>query len=725
MRNLLPLLRRDPNPANIAPAPVGVWTASAIGAEVSKLDFGRDQGDAIRNRVQSIPSPWARMTLFKNALEEDGHPARRMVESELLDAVEFLWEINAIAGAPPTFKTIRLTDLLVAAEAAGSERIEDFASALTALVPGASDRARGDARAFETITMMVMDGRPVLASSPFTGLFTAEDAAAGRTGRYFQYLQGAPIRALVERPYEFQKYVAEVLLPQLDDPSVPDGASSASWTSVRRLLKPWLLAEVEKCNAKRRPGQPALSPSAHWKERADELRLSHVGTSVGGLTLFKRDAGAAAESSRWRLATGRNQESAPLVIDPAIFDGELFHGATTITLPSDLSSLDRAVLPVLGTRFPWVSPAADWFTDRLFFLTEPIDHDTTYGYGKLANNYRGDNAPLRNAQFVLPLRPDILKYFEPAALDRMLQITVYDSGQVEVKLTLQLGGDGVKRQVEVRKRYETAQQFRASGPSVAIYPTFTDARWRDYAIFTRADNATVAATVRVTAYSGGIEANIERVRRAPMVELLAMRQAPEAIAFDTEAAGTGEHNSGLGLLLPKYHSVRGATQDRWNIGVDFGTSNTVLCIRPDGSVARPLAFDDGLLELTKTSEAGRRAMSAYFFPESFKSGPFGTAVVHYNHLQNNDLAGEPPGLRINVPFTGLVESDQQNTVVGDLKWSTNQRTDFLAGSFLRTALSIALSEGIKAGIDPSNIRIRWAYPRAFSLHTRQTKNSLR
>lgn len=714
MRNLLPLLRRDPNPANIAPAPVGVWTAGAIGAEISKLDFGRDQGDAIRNRVQSIPSPWARMTLFRNALEEDGHPARRMVESELLDALEFLWELNAIAGAPPTFKLIRLVDLQTAAEGVGSERIEDFASALFSLVPGVTDRAHGDSKAFASITVMVMDGRPVLASSPFTGIFTAEDAASARTGKYFHYLQGAQIRALSDRPYEFQRYAAEVLMPQLDDSSVPESSSASAWASVRRLLKPWLLSEVEKCNARLRPGQAPLAGAAGWRERANELRLSYVGSELGGLTLYKRDAGAAAESSRWRLAVGRKDVAAPLVIDPAIFNGELFHGATTITLPPDLSSLDRDILPVLGTRYPWVAPANDWFTDRLFFLHEPIEHDTTYGYARLTNNYRGENAALKNAHFVLPLQPAILKYFEPAALDKMLQITVYDSGQVELKLTLQLGGDGARRPVEVRKRYETAQLFRAPGPSVAIYPTFTDPSWKDYTVFARADNPAVAAMVRVSAFSAGVEAESSRVRRSPMVELLALHQPPEAIAFDTEAAGTGEHASGLGILLPKYRSVRGATRERWNIGVDFGTSNTVVCVRPEGPIARPLTFDDGLLELTKTSDASRRSMSAYFFPEAFKSGPFGTAVVHHNHLHNSDLATEQPGLRINVPFTGLVESDEQNTVVGDLKWSTNQRTDFLAGSFLRTVLSIVLSEGLKNGIDPSNIRIRWAYPRAFS-----------
>jgi hypothetical protein len=652
------------------------------------------------------------MTLFRNALEEDGHPARQLVESDFLDALEFLWELNAISGAPPTFVTIRLADLQTVAESAGSERIEDFASALTSLVPG-SDTVSRDNSALVSITVMVFEGRPILASSPFTGIFTAEDAGGPRTGQYFRFLHGAPIRTLSDRSFEFQQYIAEVLLPQLDDQS-SETATSTAWSSVRRLLKPWLETEVARCNAKRRPGQRPLSPSPAWEGRASQLKLSRTGPALGGLMLFKRDAGAAVESSRWRLSIGRAGVAAPLVINPAVFDGVLFHGATVITLPSDLATLERDVLPVLGTRYPWVNPETDWFTERLFFSSEPINYDSAYGYAHLENSYHGDNSALKKGQFVLPLQPGILTYFDPESLDRMLRIRVYDTGQVEFTLTLQLGGEGA-RPVEIQKRYETSQHFRAPGPAVALYPTFRDPRWKNYVVFSRADNPATASMVRISAYNAKGTVAVERVRRSPVIEHIALAEAPDAIGFDTETAGTGERESSLGLLLPKYRPTRGSTQEQWHVGVDFGTSNTVVCVRPDGPVhAVPLYFDDGLLELTMGSVESRRAMSAFFFPDKFKSGPFGTAVVHHNDLQEYDLAAEHPGLRINVPFTGLLESDQRNTVVGDLKWSTDRRTDFLAGSFLRTVLSIILSEGIKRGIDPSRIKLTWAYPRAFS-----------
>jgi hypothetical protein len=712
MRNLLPLLRRDPNPANIAPAPVGEWTAGQIGTELPKLEFGNDRSNELRNRVQSIPSPWARMTLFRNALEEDAHPARRLIESELLDAFEFLWELNGLTGSLPDLKQIRIPELAFRAESAGSERVEDFAAALMALLPGVEGEPSGE-RALESITVLVLDGRPVLASSPYTGLFTAEDAAGERTGRYFRYLAGDEFRSLKDRPFDFQRYVAEVLLPQLDE-SAPDGVRPRAWATIRRLLKPWLEGEVAACNRNVRPGQPLLKPAALWRERADELRLSSIGHTLGGLTLYKRDAGAAAESSRWRLASGRAGARPVLVIDPAIFDNELFYGAAKVSLPKNLDEHDRNVLPGLNVRFPWVNPAADWFTERLMVLAEPIEHQNAYGYERLTNSYSGGVAALRTAQFVLPLQPGILEHFSPEALDKVLAIQVFDSGEVEVRLTLQLGLEGAQRPVEIRKRYQSAQIFRTPGPSLAVYPTFRHPRWRDYTVFVRAENSTAASLIRVRAHTPANPSDCQRVQRSSLVEILACTSAPEALVLESVTAGTGARDACLGIILPKYEPVRAETPGSLTVGVDFGTSNTVVCVRGDQGHARPLSIENGLLELTKPTEETRRAQSSFFFPERFKPGPFGTAVLHYAYLTNYDLAAERPGLRINVPFEGLVESDSQNVVAGDLKWSTDQRTDFLGGSFLRVVLSNVVAEALKQGVDPARIRIRWAYPRAFS-----------
>lgn len=348
------------------------------------------------------------------------------------------------------------------------------------------------------------------------------------------------------------------------------------------------------------------------------------------------------------------------------------------------------------------------------FLSEPVEHANVHGYRKLTNQYTGSDVRLQKAQFALPLRPEVLEFFPPEALDEIVQIDVYHSGEVEVRLRLQLGEAGATRPVEVRRRYQTAQHSRAEGPSVALYPTFKHEKWRDHAVFCRSANDRVAALISVVPYIAGKPAEVQRARRSPTVQILAMTAAPESLAFISSASGTGQADSYLGILAPSYQPIFAASQSTWTVGVDFGTSNTVVCVRGDGGHASPLRLEDGLLELTKSGHETLRAMSGYFFPERFQKESFGTAVLHSNYLETFDLAAERPGLRINVPFDGLVDADAENSVVGDLKWSPDLKTDFLAGSFLRTVLSIVMAEALKHGIDPANVNIRWAYPRAFS-----------
>src|SRR6185437_5027408 len=140
-RRLLPRFRQAPNPPSIPELPAGKWTRVSIPADLAKLDYGPEDED-VRSRVQSIPSPWARMLLFKNALSGDLHPARVLVENELLDGIEFLWGLNQLRGAPMSFPVLRIDDLVAEARSV-SQRAADFSSTLVELMPTWKDEDAG------------------------------------------------------------------------------------------------------------------------------------------------------------------------------------------------------------------------------------------------------------------------------------------------------------------------------------------------------------------------------------------------------------------------------------------------------------------------------------------------------------------------------------------------------------------------------------------------------
>ena len=711
-RNLLPRLRQAPTPANIPQATVGAWSRISVPDDLAKLYYGKDDGK-LRTRIQSIPSPWARMLQFKNALEDEEHPARALVQSELLDAFEFLWSMRERSTGSVAFRTIRVADLESLAESPVSERVEQFARALLELMPR---RSNSSVPAFAAFTVVTVDGRPIMATSPYTVLFTAEDAAIAPVGSYFQFAFGADARPLCNRPIGFQRFVAQVLLPQLQHPRTDDNTDGSA---VQRLVKPWLEEEVLACrrHARTPEDKAALDiPSGDaWRDAARVLKLTAVDSLVGSVTLFARAAGAEITASRWILNTGkRTSGSAPLVLDPHSFDNRYYTGAAQVSLPPNLLELPRDTLPVTGTRYPWVNPSADWFADRILLLAEPVERENVHGFAKFTSHYTGPKAHLRTPQTTIPLRREVLRYFTPDELDERLTIEVQPSGKIEVSLALTIGAGGETREFTVRRTYDEMSIHHVTGPALTVWPRFRSESWQNYTMFRRDSNPQVARFFEVKGSTAGQVIDGVMEQRNEWVSVSNYDEAPEAFEVLSTVGGGGgpEH---LGIILPSYRIPRAPNETQWRVGIDFGTSNTVVSIRPQGATAPEIfGVSDLTLPLTHADALSRSLLDAYFLPHEIRRAPFGTAVVHFHHLPTLDIMGEPIGVRVNIPFNGHVESDDQNRVVGDLKWSTDSNRHFLSASFLRHLLSVILAQAVQAGVKPSAVSVAWAHPRAFT-----------
>jgi hypothetical protein len=719
-RNLLPKLRDFPNPANIPQAKVGAWTRVGTPAGLAQLDYGAEGATEVRARVQSIPNPWARLLLFKNAMEDPHHPARRLIENEILDALQFLWSVGTMAGSEPEYKKLVIEDLEAAAEASGSQRVEEFARALVELLPRNRSGGRGETAALTSLVMVLQDDKPVMGESPFTILFTAEDASSAGTGSFFRYAAGDNGMKLVERPFDFQRYVAQVLLPQFAQSHA--GASSGNWVALQRTIKPWLEKEVHECVQRARgPEQKEKlrSPNeGQWQAVAFELGLEQVPQGMGGLTLFRQRSGARIRASRWRLRVGRNHDGlAPIVLDTASFDGKYFDGAPNVNLPRSLEGLDREVLPGLDLRHPWIDPASDFFTDRLLLLQAPLNHPAVYGFkpDRFTISYRGDNGRLKEGQLALPLRAEVFRYFTPEAVDEILRVDVQASGRVEVSLTLQVGGDDEVKSIVVRKSYDSASIAGFVGPTVALWPAFSDDRWRDYLIFREDAHGDSASHLSIIPWARGSELSTGVERRSGQVQLMHCESAPDVIEIRSTFTGIGSKAERLGVVLPRWKSPLPPGPIERNVGVDFGTSNTIVSIR-DGGKQAPEIFGtkNSLLTLSSLSNNTQRLLDAFFFPQELDAGPFGTAVVQFRRLPNLHFQQSRLGLHVNVPFKGHVENDDENAVVGDLKWSAEPNTSYLTESFLRHVLSTVLVDALANGVDPAKLRISWSYPRAFT-----------
>lgn len=703
-RNLISRLRQAPNPANVPPAQVGEWTELNDPAALAHLDFG-PPGEHLRQRVQSIPSPWARMLLFRNALEEDGHPARALVCSELLDAFELLWSLPSFATVNPVFQTIKIDELEGFAKATGSQRVERFARALLELLPR-HDKA-GTTPAFTSIAILLIDGRPVLATSPFTGVFTAEDAASKKTGPLFRYATGEAYRPLSTRSPDFQRYVARVVLPQLDD-------AGPAHSMMVALLRPWLTSEVRQAAAET-SNATSLSAPGSWRSAAEQLGLTELDSFPSTPRLFSRAAGAQLASSKWRLLSKRAAGSLPLVIDKNSFDGVYYTGATPVTLPHDIKGLDRGTLPGSGVSYPWISPADDWFADSVLILRGALVRENVRGFEKFKTVYQGDKAYLKSPHFTVPLRSEVLKYFSADDLSEMLSIECRNDGSIVAALRLRLGDDDNPQQLTVSRRYDETAIQNADGPAVTVWPRFASPQWQTYTALRDDVSPATSQLLELRAAAGGRELEARAQRRTPTSTVYSYGAAPEGFEFvATHGSSNARH---FGMLLPHYSRAHATIAGTMKVGVDFGTSNTVVSLRASSASAPEiLGIDELTLPLTERSVESERRAEAYFMPHSLARSPFGTAVMRFNALPSLNLMTEPLGVRVNIPFSGVVESDSDNRVVGDLKWSADKEGLFLTAAFIRHLLVVVAAEAAQRGIRPDVVEIIWSHPRSFTQH---------
>lgn len=720
-RNLLPRFRETPNPANVEALPPGRWETLQNPAELAKLELPAENASEIRTRIQSIPSPWARLHLFRNALEDPQHPAHRLVQNELLDALEFIWSQGSTRGSHVTVERVRLDDLRGLAQDTGSVRVEDFADALVELSPR---RAGGGAAqsAVPTLSILLVNGTPVAASSPYTVLFTAEDAGRGEAMRgLFRYAAGADHRPLSARPFQFQRYVAQVLLPQLEAPAPESHDEYVAWNTVQACVTAWLKREIRESRAgrpERMRDQLSPSPDADgWKTAAASLHLEPITPQrFGGLVLYRRRPGAELDESRWRLRSTMGAP-APIVVDPSTFDGRFYEGAPPVKLPADLARLDRNVLPGVDRDHPWVHPQTDWLTDQVFLLGEPLRPESVKGLKGYRVQSQGADPRFAQPRLALPLRGEFFRFFSPDDVDRLLTVEVLSNGSVAVALTVPVGTDDDPGEVVVRRVYPDTHILKQYGPELTVWPSFAHQQWNEYTVFRTDREQFVAEHVEVRALAAGQPLAVTgQGRRTPLVRAAAFAARPEILEFRNTAGGGGDRAEPLGVVLPRFPAAADPHATRWAVGVDFGTSNTIVSVRENQEAAADIFSAENLvLAITEEGADTKEFLAGYFFPAAVLPEAFGTAVVHVAGLPQLDLAREPAAVRVNVPFSGIVKNDRDNNrVTGDLKWSAEHEGYFLSSAFLRHVMATVVAEGLRQGVQPGAITIMYSFPRSFS-----------
>jgi hypothetical protein len=672
----------------------GRWELVQRAEQVAEIQLTQHVERGSRPRISSIPSPWARLQLFRDAILDSSHPAHEDVVNDVLDAVEIVLFQRSLTGVRLKERRIGLADLEQTAKRERKTGVARFLSSLRELAPDV-----GVEGPLNSVTMVFNEDRLLFATSPFTLIFTAEENRSELPG-YFT--RSRPIRPLRERPPLLARYARDVLIPQLGHGR---NAALPELQQLSRILETQL-AETQ-------------------LEADAEARFVDAGLHTApGITLHRVEGSIGRSPLAIKPTRDKAQRRAPLLLDNSSSPAQR-HYFDWLERPSTAlisADLPRTVLPGTPWMHEWISPEYDFLSEKLIILDSPVFQNRVHGVAD-----ESDSA----SRVLLPLTPRFFEFFTAQDAERMLRIRVQGpetDPTVHVRLSLPTvsGHD-----VVLEKEYKGSARLSAS---LSLWPGFVasaEPSWRDYYLICYTEGEDVGEALDLEAGGDGEKLSAERFQRDLSTVIHHLAVPPEYVLVRQRQRTVGDLRVAQGVLLPKLRPVPQPTQPAWTVAIDFGTSNTVVAYR-DGGRPQPLVITEATrFDLTRSTEGAVHVgsvLDTFFFPSAFDGRPFGTVMLRSVNADAATGVSQIPAVTANVPFSGEVISGRAapggryaNEVVGDLKWGGGGGdSDRLTSLFLHQVLQLVHAEARGRGVLTDGMRLRWSYPSAFSLRKQST-----
>ena len=688
-RLLLHPLREGGNLTRVAP---GHWEPVQRPEQLTDIALAEAADRAKRGRISSVPSPWARLQLFRDAVLDARHPFHEEALNDILDALEVVLFQEYLAGVELEARVIDLRQVLESARGERVAGITRFADALLELAPTVDGTGR-----LEQVTVLFNQGRLLFATSPFTLVFTPETRLTQVPG----YFTGdRPLRPLADRPPMLARYVRESLLPQIN-------ASPAGGVPEIQRLKVLLEEQL---------GDVAAGGGAAFVDAKIYV--------APGIALQRLSADASLFESPLRLVPKRTlgpSTRTPLVIDDSGSPAQQRY-FRWLDRPrgTQAAAAPRDVLPGTSWKFEWIHPERDLLAEKLIVLDAPLYSDRAYGAA-------GEGAPSTSDvanRVLLPLTRTFFEYFRAEDVPRMVTMRVAEvDGTIRAQVRLSVPTAGGT--VTVEKEYSQ----HAHQPShLSLWPGFVaegpDARWHDYYLMHFAEGEDASQALDITFGVGGTTVEPQKFQRDFSTVVYHLAQPPECLFLRVPDVTVGDPRRAEGVILPRFRTPPAATQASWTVAIDFGTSSTVIAYREEGQKPQVLKVTEATrFDLTRHgTEQGHieTYFDTFFFPAALEGRPFGTLVLKSLGADVSSRLAGVPALTANVPFTGMVSGAggggaRKNQVVGDLKWGGGgEDTERLTKLFLHQILQVVHAEARARGVRIDDVRIRWSYPSAFS-----------
>lgn len=412
------------------------------------------------------------------------------------------------------------------------------------------------------------------------------------------------------------------------------------------------------------------------------------------------------------LAVSRGLSPAQIVIWP---------GITAADFREEYLTNDRTMINGVSIDgAEWRRPE-DFFTDRL------VIHAGGNALKGILKVPGSDILSKNDMSVILPLRSEILDYFTPQEIVRNFRIEKTGS-DIKVQFTFPISGinnTGATYQAEKSYPMQGVTYLTKNVPVIEIWPNFKRPSWKKYYLYyenSEAQNNTQEAGsgflyVYPWAYGNNIAGDTPRHGLAN-IYTARLSGFPEALICTANLASSGEVYAGLILLYEPEH-VPAMVGKSWQIGIDFGTSSTMLFCREGTATPKPLVLQSNLFQVTESGDLRARTYQN-FIPSSTDAQQDGSFQSIFQLLNGSHLKDAPPTIYPlqdgNIYWVLGANDDYFRTNIGqidtNLKWGTNVVNQLKVSAYIKQICLQSLAEAAKRGV--GEISWNFSYPTAFS-----------
>jgi len=395
-------------------------------------------------------------------------------------------------------------------------------------------------------------------------------------------------------------------------------------------------------------------------------------------------------------------------------------------VPLHPGNLDSRSLPVDGKRWPYLT-MTDFLEDTLI-QTDSNPNSDDFFNGNLNDNTSGDHS------FLLPIKRKYFEYFTTEDLKRDLTITCDNApgGGLAVKVSLKIP---VRRGVIPFERIYISDcnmmnpkngTIKTKDFTIVLFPRtrFTNGAIPDYVVGVLSKNTDWKPQVECITNSGIVlsptlgpsDRNMDAVGNRVNTAAPIMPMSSFDHNFDIVELSMGNLR---GVAIPQWNGVAGGSI--FEFAVDFGTSNTHIEYKVAGAnVSKPLDIEAAARQLSTFNEdalydpAYAIALKNNCIPVTMG----GKNEVHFPmrtllsyKKATNWATPTAPYITGNMPFYyGIIAPAAYNELKSDLKWSNDPHIAAMVECYLGSLMHIIRNKVVMEGGNLAQTKIRWFYP---------------